>query len=278
MSFSENKKYSYEYVQLLPKEQIGEHEQSSWEVSLVVVGHGYRVIGGVKEKFVKDEIIIVPPKVKHFWHFDDEETDEEGRIHNVTLKFEEAFLDSCSLMFDELRSVVDKIKKTKNAQKISGTMFNRLSDRLIAMRNESPQERIVSAMRILVEIASVDNLSSVGNKAQINHRQQRLEKIDTYISCNFCREVAVDDIARYVGMNKSAFCVFFKKATGKTFVTYLNEYKITLACKMLEDEDKTIKEVCYSCGFNDVAYFNRIFKRFKSVAPRTYRKSAMTCV
>ena len=71
-----------------------------------------------------------------------------------------------------------------------------------------------------------------------------MDRIHTYVICNHGRHVAVGDVARFVGMNKSAFCVFFRKMAGKTFVQYLNEYRIQMACRMLEKGDPIRPEVC----------------------------------
>lgn len=73
-------------------------------------------------------------------------------------------------------------------------------------------------------------------------------------------------------MNKSAFCVFFRKMAGKTFVQYLNECRIQMACRMLEKGEKSVSEVCYAVGFGDVPYFHRMFKRMTGVSPGKYKE------
>lgn len=265
--------YSYEYVRLRPEEQIGEHEQPTWEVSMVLVGSGRRVIGGEDDEFSLREVIVVPPKVRHGWVFRDDRTDSEGMIHNISFTFGEDFMDVCSKMFAELREAVGRVRSVRCGMRITGVGFERLSRILRDMREESAECRLLSAMRVLVEIASWANESaSVGVGANVGRVRRRMERIDAYVSCNFHRDFSLDDIARHVGMNRSAFCVFFRRQRGKTFVRYLNEYKVGLACRLLEDDDKTIAEVCYESGFNDVSYFNRMFKRVCGVSPRAYRK------
>ena len=75
-----------------------------------------------------------------------------------------------------------------------------------------------------------------------------MNQIQTYVICNAKRDITLDDVARYVGMNRASFCIFFKKATGKTFVTYLNEYRIGLACQLLRQKRMTVSEICYNVG------------------------------
>jgi AraC-like DNA-binding protein len=72
-------------------------------------------------------------------------------------------------------------------------------------------------------------------------------------------------------MSTTAFCNFFKRKTGKTVITYINEYRIAQACKMLISTDKNIGEIAFECGFNNISNFNRTFKSIIGKTPGTYR-------
>lgn len=74
-------------------------------------------------------------------------------------------------------------------------------------------------------------------------------------------------------MNKTAFCLFFKKATNESFVAYLNVFRLQMACTMLTRSSKNISEICYAVGFTDIPYFNRAFKQRYGVSPTQYRAS-----
>ena len=99
-----------------------------------------------------------------------------------------------------------------------------------------------------------------------------MDRIRTYVICNHGRHVVVDDVARFVGMNKSAFCVFFRKMAGKTFVQYLNEYRIQMACRMLEKGEKSVSEVCYAVGFSSPSYFAKCYKEYYGENPTDFVK------
>ena len=60
--------------------------------------------------------------------------------------------------------------------------------------------------------------------------------------------------------------------TGKTPIAYLNYYRIECAGELLKLTDKTVTEVAMSCGFNDMSYFSKQFKRYKNVSPLKYKK------
>ena len=261
---------SYAYVSLAPKEQIPLHKQDSWELSYVIVGSGIRQIGDIREAFKAGEIVLIPPEIPHCWDFDRSDTDKEGRISNITLAFTNAFLDKCATSFPELSPSVLKLRETSDAILFCKGRAERLISILEAMHTETDAERIASAISILVILTEDGSSRIVGRRHTVDPSQERMDRIRTYVICNATRPISLDEISKHVGMNRSSFCIFFKKMTGKTFVTFLNEYRIGLACDLLEKRAANISQICYSCGFNDTPYFNRLFKRTTGLTPFEY--------
>ncbi|WP_372638124.1 helix-turn-helix domain-containing protein [Fodinibius sp.] len=72
-------------------------------------------------------------------------------------------------------------------------------------------------------------------------------------------------------MTKTAFCRYFKKVTGKTFFTYLNEYRGGYACKLLMQTNLNVSEICYKSGFNSISNFNKQFKAITDTSPVRYK-------
>ncbi|MBC7902036.1 MAG: AraC family transcriptional regulator [Gemmatimonadaceae bacterium] len=66
---------------------------------------------------------------------------------------------------------------------------------------------------------------------------------------------------------------FFKRNTKKTYVEFLNEMRIGHACQSLLRTDKTVLEICYDCGFNTVANFNKQFLKIKRMKPSAYKRT-----
>jgi YesN/AraC family two-component response regulator len=72
-------------------------------------------------------------------------------------------------------------------------------------------------------------------------------------------------------MNRAAFCAFFKREKGKSFMSALNEYRIDSSCEMLRDTTIPIGDICFAVGFNDIPHYNRTFKKLKGKSPKDYR-------
>ena len=138
------------------------------------------------------------------------------------------------------------------------------------MADLTEAERVAQLIYLLTIIAVSSERREVGKLGETD-AQRRLKQMEIYISCNYKRDVSIDDLARHVGMNRSALCTFFKHHTGKTIITYLNEHRLSVARHLLRFTSLTVQQVCYDSGFNDVPHFCRYFKREVGMTPLEYR-------
>lgn len=100
----------------------------------------------------------------------------------------------------------------------------------------------------------------------------KLKKTLYFMRANFDKDLTIKDIAEVSGFSIKYFCLFFKKETGKTPFEYLNDYRIEKASTKLLTTDLEITQIAYSCGFNDLSYFIKTFKKIKNITPKNYRK------
>jgi AraC-like DNA-binding protein len=73
-------------------------------------------------------------------------------------------------------------------------------------------------------------------------------------------------------MAPGSFCRYFKKKTNQPFMQYVKNIRIGMAAKMLAETDKQITQICYECGYNNLANFNHYFKLIMGKTPSAYRK------
>ena len=103
------------------------------------------------------------------------------------------------------------------------------------------------------------------------NENKRLKAIFNYIRDHFMEPIALEEISAQVFMTPQSFCRFFKKSTNKTFITFLNEYRINHATKLLSKTDIDVKTICYESGFNNLSNFFRNFKKITQLTPNVYR-------
>lgn len=103
-------------------------------------------------------------------------------------------------------------------------------------------------------------------------QQASLKNAVAYIEEHFASPITLDDLARAAGMNRKYFCRFFKEMTHKTPIEYLNCYRVETAGEQLLAGGQTVAEIATGCGFNDMSYFSRMFRRYMGMTPRDYRR------
>jgi len=174
--------------------------------------------------------------------------------------------------FPELELLVSSILDYKNAVSFGGDTLIKLRETLLRMKDESEIERILSLIKIFPLISTPEIADTVGSPVTEDRKTLRLQKIYLYVMDHFQHLVTLEEVASHVNMEKSAFCIFFKKMTGKSFFEFLLEYRINVACTMLQSTNKTIAEICISSGFRDIPYFNRVFKKLRNTTPGKFKE------
>ncbi|MBC8009335.1 MAG: helix-turn-helix transcriptional regulator [Burkholderiales bacterium] len=84
------------------------------------------------------------------------------------------------------------------------------------------------------------------------------------------------EVARLAGMSPSAFSRFFRREVGKTFQAYLADLRLGIACRQLIETDQRVSEIAFAAGFGNLSNFNRLFQRSRGVAPREFRRRALS--
>lgn len=79
-------------------------------------------------------------------------------------------------------------------------------------------------------------------------------------------------MAKQANMSQKYFCVYFKEMTRKTPIEYLILHRVECAAKKLRATDESIFDIALSCGFNDLSYFIKTFKKVKGITPAKFRK------
>lgn len=98
-----------------------------------------------------------------------------------------------------------------------------------------------------------------------------LRQTYAYISRHFAEPITLETMSAVTGLNPGYFSNYFKKATGKRFTEYLNQYRINEAENLLVTTGRNINEIAESTGFGDSRYFSKVFNKFTGMTPTEYR-------
>ena len=131
------------------------------------------------------------------------------------------------------------------------------------------------AYRLMAHLSRNAVAERITEKYRENHtaKLDRLSAVFDYVSENYTSHISVSDLASVLYLSEAHFCRFFKLATGKTPIEYINEYRIERAAVLLENTDIPLSELSESVGIDDANYFSRMFKKIKKMPPNKYRAS-----
>jgi AraC-like DNA-binding protein len=118
--------------------------------------------------------------------------------------------------------------------------------------------------------------AELGVRQDIDRRRRELERLGPLFKFldDHCEEpLLVKDAARLAAMSPSHFMVFFKRATGQSFITYVNHFRVAKAQELLSSSDKPISEISRAVGFCNHSYFGMVFRQTVGTTPLAYRRN-----
>lgn len=151
-----------------------------------------------------------------------------------------------------------------------------MKDKILKLTKMQGFHTVLEFFSILYELSIADRRILVSNQYDTKDtvrtsKSRRIAKVCEYIEENIEEPIRLGDVAQLVSMSESAFSHFFKKKTNCTFIDYVTNLRIARACQLLSETTHTVAEICYTCGFNNLSNFIRIFKKKKGSTPQEYR-------
>lgn len=178
----------------------------------------------------------------------------------------------------EIKVLKNFIQQHQSGFKVPQEHAAEISSRMLKVTNSSGTEQLLQFVELLKQLSTYQEITPLasGQKTQhvSEHEGIRIGNIYNYIMHNYDQPITLEDAAKQAHMTPQAFCRFFKKHTLHTFVSFLNEVRINEACKKLTDGTyDNIATVAYTCGFNSITNFNRVFKTVTNKSPSEYMNS-----
>ena len=138
-------------------------------------------------------------------------------------------------------------------------------------------ESYIELLNIFNDLLQVETLeyltSAIDLPVKFTKDLDRINSVYEYVFLNIEEGVKLEDVAGLLHMAPGSFCRYFKKKTNRTFTQYVKSVRIGLAAKMLVETEKTITQICYDSGYNNLANFNHYFKSLMNKTPSEYRKN-----
>lgn len=248
------------------------HRHDAWELYYVVHGYGSRIAGDMLQPFSAGDVVLIPPSMHHRWEYDPLSADRDGHVRYLMVAFDHTLIERCIRLFPELRNRLAGVTFPIDAMRFGPASSRIIRNALLRMNRSDELGRLCEMFRLLPLIFASSDHTPAGSPMRIERNVRRMQQICTYVMAHYAHAISLNEIAAQAGMNRSAFCSYFKRYKGMTFSQFLTQYRIDTACELLKHAQKPVSEICYAVGFADVPHFNRVFKRLKRMSPTAYKK------
>jgi AraC-like DNA-binding protein len=251
------------------------HLHPEYEIVYVEAIGGPRHVGGHISKYEGSDLVFIGPNIPHL-NFD---YGVHTNCEQIVVQMKENFLGEHFFNSPEISQIRDLFKKACYGLSFKGETKFKVAIELKKLQSLNRFDQLVSLLQILQILATTNEVIFLNNKPAANKafekHQQRMSFIYKYVEDNYNLKIDINHLAQKVNLTTAAFCRYFKKQTKLTFTDFLNQYRINEAKNLLL-QDKNITEACYATGFEQLSYFNKIFKKLVGQNPSSFKKENLS--
>jgi AraC-like DNA-binding protein len=258
-----------------PYETVRWHFHPEYEINLITDTSGRFFVGDHTGVFEPGQLFMVGPNLPHNWVSD---VPDKRPIAQrcVVLQFSGKSISRGIAAFPELAYLERLLTQSQRGILFSQAVARRVAPMLNTLLAAHGAQRVHQFLALLDVLAHGQDNALLATPAfrpdPEGYQSSTINQVLAYLAEHLGERPREADVARYASMEPSAFSRFFRRHIGMPFVQYLSRLRVNRACEMLINSDKSITEICYACGFNNVSNFNRHFLALKAMPPSQFRR------
>jgi len=232
------------------------------------IGDSHETIGNL------DLVLMTSGKLVHVW---EQGTCPQHDIYEITIHIDPDLFFSPLMDKRAFVSIHRMMVRAQRGLAFPESVIRILREDIInlAHSNESFAS-VVRLFNLLYRLSLVEDAKELSSSSFIDAREEnedeRIRKTKEYIAANYMHAISLQELADMVCMNVDSFSRFFRSKTGRTPNRYIIDYRLGIAARMLLNTKHSVAEIGYSCGFNTLSHFNRLFRQSKGCTPSEFRE------
>ncbi len=258
------------------------HYHPEHEIIFVEKSRGLRVMGDNVARFEDGDLVFISSSLPHVWKNDKDyyAGNADFYVDVYVIHFLPDALGAGFFDLPELNHLTRLFELGQQGMSILGADHARISHMVKSVCISSGFDRLINFLQLLDALSKVKEYELLSTPYYAKNIRKmetdRLNQVIDFMMENYQHDITLDRLASIIEMNKASFCRYFKTRVHKTCTQFLNEIRITQACKLLSNNRLTISEIGYEVGYNNISHFNRQFKLFIGVSAKVYRKRVLT--
>jgi AraC-like DNA-binding protein len=254
------------------------HYHPEFELILITDSEGQRMVGDSICDYRAGDLALLGSNLPHSYRSWPEKPTSRRLHRAIVIQFREECFGDRFFELLEMKPVAQMLQRSAIGLAFGHTEIGKeVADRIREIPSLPPAHRLVSLISVLVALATESAATAISTETLLPlchvDEQRRIDKICSYIHQHFDQEIDFTELSDLVHLSQEALCRFFRRATGRTMTTYINQVRIGAATHLLTSTDLSVLEVGFRAGFGNYSNFNRQFKRIKRVTPLSLRRA-----
>ena len=249
------------------------HFHREYEVAFIVRGQGVRHVGDSIEAYSGGDLLLTAPSLPHTY---EASPLPDGTQHEqIVVHFDSALFSEEARSHPCMQATGLLLKDAHQGLCFSPAICEQVAGLITQIPELPPLRRLAHLLEVLHLLTGDEGRRTLSQKSFLTRKDlsEPLDRTSEYLNRNFTQNITVAKAASMAGMSPAAFARAFRRATGRTLITYLNEMRLRKACGLLLETERTIAEVATASGFDNVGYFNRRFLAAFGTRPKEYRRN-----
>ena len=244
------------------------HHHSELQITLIVESQGSLFVGDSITTFRPGDLFIIGPNMPHLLKND------KPFAKSISIFFSKEAFGAAFFRLPELSKINNLLQRAEKGLRILGKSKERIAEKVAKIVEKEGFERLLLLFSILHDLSEHNRMESLSRTSFASNsgdfQSEKISRVFQFVMDNYQRPVKLEEVAAIVNLSVSAFCRYFKLRTRSTFARFINEIRISSACRQLIETDDSVSEICYRTGFNNVSNFNRQFKMITGYTPTQY--------
>jgi len=247
------------------------HYHPEYEIVCVLNGDGTRHVGNHFSTYENGDLVLMGPNLPHSGFG----LNAHGMHEEIVVQIKDEVFKESILTRPEMNDISLLLEKAKYGLWFYGNTKMKVTKKFKKLIKLSAFEKYLELLSALYVMAASNEYELLNPNVDISSllkkNNSRLQNIFTYVEQHYNEEVNIKKVAAIANLSVPSFCNYFKKLMNCTFTDFINQYRIQRACALMQHE-KSVTEISYDCGFNNVAYFNKVFKGIMKKTPTEYKR------
>ena len=252
-----------------PNFETNWHVHEEYELILITQGNGTALIGDYVNEYRKGDVYFLAGNLPHWFRKSNPKIIGSAIVIHFTKGiFENGFINTPEL------SKINRLLNQQNGLLLKKKLKLLITDYILKINESSSFERMILLLTCLQKISNDNQFDTITKdfSDSKNNVNQTIESVIEYTFKNFKNPITLSEIAMTAKMTIPTFCRFFKRNIKKSYFDFLQEVRISHACKLLNSTNKSVMSICYESGYNSWSHFSKQFKAVKKMTPSLYRK------